>query len=665
MNLIQVSNQLKDVSDQQLIGMMQNPSPAAPSYLVLTELGRRKEMRSGAATQTPQGTMAEQYTQGLGAKGPQNLAGVMGQSQMTGQPVPYAGGQMQAQNPQMQNPMMEQGAPQGSPQGFASGGLIPGFAPFSPGGGGLPILGQSPAGLPTGLAALPGAPGGAAGPAAGAASQQAQPTPLDMAIQQVMGGAATGEAGAGQGGNAGAGTGDDGDGGTGGGTGGTYADGGEVSQPMYMSPYEARLRQLSQMPLNTPGDIRPPIISQSTINQLNGNNDTYGYKPVGPGSGSAGPYTPSQSGQGLTDYFSQRFSLPTAATKAEPFGPPQESYGPPQSAQKPTGLWGSDAPPGTGVTLGGQQPEEYGPPAELGPNGGPQAGGGTPNMDRVLKGLGASVGGGGAGGGAMSTPKGLADFIGEVRAQMGPDRYAALSKDNAQAKADLKAAKETDKGLALLQAGLGILGGTSPNAGINIGRGASMGLQAYQESNRDNARAEQGLRTADQQIAIAQANRDERLLETALKSKMHWEEQIQRSLDRQASAGAAAGARADAQEMRKAALEDSKLNRAETRALKEHDSAVKTLTEASQELHMTDTAMTAISKDMGIQPTDKEAMLGPLRIRNKNANDAVNDARARLKGMQGEQDQRKGRAPAAPVGPAGVYIPGKGIQWAN
>ena len=51
MNLLRIQDALKDASDQQLVQMMQAPDSTAPSYLVLSELRRRKDMR---AKQVPQ-----------------------------------------------------------------------------------------------------------------------------------------------------------------------------------------------------------------------------------------------------------------------------------------------------------------------------------------------------------------------------------------------------------------------------------------------------------------------------------------------------------------------------------------------------------------------------------------------------------------------------------
>lgn len=64
MNILQIQDKLKDLSDQQLVSEMTNPSGAAPQFLVLSEMKRRKEMRARASTpQAPQGSMAEEAVQ--------------------------------------------------------------------------------------------------------------------------------------------------------------------------------------------------------------------------------------------------------------------------------------------------------------------------------------------------------------------------------------------------------------------------------------------------------------------------------------------------------------------------------------------------------------------------------------------------------------------------
>lgn len=64
MNLYKTANDLKNLSDEQLAQMMQNPGPQAPEYLVLTELSRREKIRQeyGGGEAGPAGgpTIAEE-----------------------------------------------------------------------------------------------------------------------------------------------------------------------------------------------------------------------------------------------------------------------------------------------------------------------------------------------------------------------------------------------------------------------------------------------------------------------------------------------------------------------------------------------------------------------------------------------------------------------------
>ena len=63
MNLIEISEQLKDVPDQLLMKEVQAPSGAYPAYLVVTEMSRRKRMRDQAAKEAPTTTVAQDLTQ--------------------------------------------------------------------------------------------------------------------------------------------------------------------------------------------------------------------------------------------------------------------------------------------------------------------------------------------------------------------------------------------------------------------------------------------------------------------------------------------------------------------------------------------------------------------------------------------------------------------------
>ena len=61
MNILQVQDALKNASDMQLSGELQNPTGLAPSYLVLSEMKRRQQMRQGAmVSPAPQSSMAEE-----------------------------------------------------------------------------------------------------------------------------------------------------------------------------------------------------------------------------------------------------------------------------------------------------------------------------------------------------------------------------------------------------------------------------------------------------------------------------------------------------------------------------------------------------------------------------------------------------------------------------
>ena len=62
MNMLQIQDALKGASDAHLMQEMQNPSGSAPQFLVLSEMKRRKDMRSQQQS-APQGTVADELTQ--------------------------------------------------------------------------------------------------------------------------------------------------------------------------------------------------------------------------------------------------------------------------------------------------------------------------------------------------------------------------------------------------------------------------------------------------------------------------------------------------------------------------------------------------------------------------------------------------------------------------
>jgi hypothetical protein len=79
MNIVKLQNDLKGVPDQSLIGYVQNPTGQVPSYLALSELNRRKEMRKQAESsqaQGPQSSVAEQLVSEAQPQMPQGIAGI-------------------------------------------------------------------------------------------------------------------------------------------------------------------------------------------------------------------------------------------------------------------------------------------------------------------------------------------------------------------------------------------------------------------------------------------------------------------------------------------------------------------------------------------------------------------------------------------------------------
>lgn len=72
-NLLKAQDALKGSSDQQLVEMMRNPNAGAPSFLVMTEIKRRTDMRknAGGPGGYPEGTMAEEYPMQLATMQPE------------------------------------------------------------------------------------------------------------------------------------------------------------------------------------------------------------------------------------------------------------------------------------------------------------------------------------------------------------------------------------------------------------------------------------------------------------------------------------------------------------------------------------------------------------------------------------------------------------------
>ena len=109
MNIIQIQNDLKNVSDQALINYVQNPTGHVPSFLALGELQRRKDMRADyVKNNPPKSTVAQDLEQ---------------------QSTPASGLAMLAKNPHLGAPASQGVAnlPTGemfSEKNFATGGIV-------------------------------------------------------------------------------------------------------------------------------------------------------------------------------------------------------------------------------------------------------------------------------------------------------------------------------------------------------------------------------------------------------------------------------------------------------------------------------------------------------------------------------------------------------------
>lgn len=80
MNLIQISEQLKEAPDNLLLQEVKAPTGSYPSYLIISELSRRKRLREGAQPQqAPQTTVADDLSQPAGlAATPQAMQSTAG-----------------------------------------------------------------------------------------------------------------------------------------------------------------------------------------------------------------------------------------------------------------------------------------------------------------------------------------------------------------------------------------------------------------------------------------------------------------------------------------------------------------------------------------------------------------------------------------------------------
>lgn len=125
MNIVKLQNELRSVPDNVLIGYVQNPTGQVPSYLAVTEMNRRKEMRDNYQQQKPpESSVVEDLAQSM--QPPPQPQGVMG--------LPQGQQMAQAMQPPPEMPVqqMAQGGLSSLPlddnmfneENFANGGIV-------------------------------------------------------------------------------------------------------------------------------------------------------------------------------------------------------------------------------------------------------------------------------------------------------------------------------------------------------------------------------------------------------------------------------------------------------------------------------------------------------------------------------------------------------------
>jgi len=107
MNIVKLQNELKGVPDDALIGYVQNPTGQVPTYLALSELQRRKEMRNNYQAAKPEKTVAQ---------------GLVDEAQPQPQPMQQGIAAVAPQQAPAPAPMPQ--APMAPPQGMAGGGMV-------------------------------------------------------------------------------------------------------------------------------------------------------------------------------------------------------------------------------------------------------------------------------------------------------------------------------------------------------------------------------------------------------------------------------------------------------------------------------------------------------------------------------------------------------------
>ena len=123
MNIIQVQDRLKGVSDDALKGYVTNPTGEVPTYLALGEIGRREDVRKeyqAAQADQPQKTVAEEKLAAM----PQGI-GSLTQGMMPAAPQGISQPPMASMNPAIAGTGVANLPTPNMPQEFVAGGIVP------------------------------------------------------------------------------------------------------------------------------------------------------------------------------------------------------------------------------------------------------------------------------------------------------------------------------------------------------------------------------------------------------------------------------------------------------------------------------------------------------------------------------------------------------------
>jgi len=115
MNILEVQEALKDMSQNQLLQEAQRPSGVAPSFMVVSELKRRQDMRQRYQNQAPKATVAQEV---IGRSMQPMMPQAMPQQMPMQQPM---------MQPEMAQPMTQQPMMQQEPRRMAIGGILRGL----------------------------------------------------------------------------------------------------------------------------------------------------------------------------------------------------------------------------------------------------------------------------------------------------------------------------------------------------------------------------------------------------------------------------------------------------------------------------------------------------------------------------------------------------------